>query len=91
MDNKTTGIKTTGASDYKGVDANNDGYGDTPYNIIGSANAKDNTPLIQAIPEFPNPLILLLTTTLLGITMTTLKKRLKLNNRPLNQNDLKHH
>jgi len=63
-------------SDYKGVDANNDGYGDTPYNIIGSANAKDNTPLIQAIPELPNPLIILLTTTLLGITITTLKKHL---------------
>jgi hypothetical protein len=63
-------------SDYKGVDANNDGYGDTPYNIVGSANAKDNTPLIQAIPELPNPLIILLTTTLLGITITTLKKHL---------------
>jgi parallel beta-helix repeat protein len=63
-------------SDYKGVDANNDGYGDTLYNIIGSANAKDNTPLMQVIPEFPNPLILLLTTALLGITVSALKKRL---------------
>jgi len=65
-------------SDYKGVDANNDGYGDTPYNIIGSANAKDNTPLMQVIPEFPNLLILLLTTTLLGITVSALKKRLSI-------------
>jgi len=64
-------------SDYSGVDANNDGYGDTPYTIVGSANAKDNKPLMQVIPEFHNSIILLLITTLSGITAHLLKKHLK--------------
>jgi len=74
-------------SDYKGVDANNDGYGDTPYNIVGSAKTKDYKPLMQVVPEFPNPLIILLTTAiLLEVTMSTLKKR-----KTTKPNDLEHH
>ncbi|MGC8940362.1 MAG: hypothetical protein ACP5KU_07710, partial [Candidatus Bathyarchaeia archaeon] len=64
-------------SDYNGVDANKDGYGDTPYTIVGSANAKDNMPLMQVIPEIPNPLILLLTITFIGIAINMLKNQLK--------------
>lgn len=39
--------------DYSGTDTDGDGYGDTPYQIVGKANAKDNRPKIQIIPEFP--------------------------------------
>jgi len=58
-------------SDYKGTDNNNDGYGDIPYNIIGSANAKDNMPLMQVIPEFPHlmPLIVLMMMISLAIVL----------------------
>ncbi len=66
-------------SDYRGADANNDGYGDTPYTIVGSANVKDNMPLMQVIPEIPNPLILLLTITFIGIAVYILKNQLKTN------------
>jgi parallel beta-helix repeat protein len=31
--------------DYEGVDANDDGIGDTPYNITGTANSQDNFPI----------------------------------------------
>ena len=31
--------------DYNGEDSNNDGIGDTPYNISGSANSQDNYPI----------------------------------------------
>ncbi|MBS7637010.1 right-handed parallel beta-helix repeat-containing protein [Candidatus Bathyarchaeota archaeon] len=73
-------------SDYSGVDANNDGYGDTAYTIAGSANAKDNTPLMQIIPEFHNPSILLPITLTLSGTIHLLKKRLKLSSKPLKKN-----
>jgi parallel beta-helix repeat protein len=45
-------------SDYSGVDANNDGIGDTPYII--AANNTDHYPLMTqyVIPEFPSALIL---------------------------------
>jgi len=33
-------------SDYVGVDANDDGIGDTPYNIQGPAGSQDNYPLM---------------------------------------------
>lgn len=56
-------------SDYQGVDANNDGYGDSAYIIVGSANAKDDMPLMQVIPEFQNPIILLLITLTLSGTI----------------------
>ncbi len=34
-------------SDYKGTDANNDGIGDTPYNISGGAGAQDRYPFMR--------------------------------------------
>ena len=33
-------------NDYNGTDGNNDGIGDTPYNISGSASAQDRYPLV---------------------------------------------
>jgi len=50
--------------DYRGVDANGDGYGDTPYQLPGSAGSKDNQPLmrpVRIIPEVPSPAWLLIT------------------------------
>jgi parallel beta-helix repeat protein len=40
--------------DYIGVDDDDNGIGDTPYNILGSVNAKDNYPLINE-PTNPEP------------------------------------
>ncbi len=34
-------------SDYQGTDANNDGIGDTPYNISGGAGAQDRYPFMK--------------------------------------------
>jgi parallel beta-helix repeat protein len=45
--------------DYKGEDSNDDGIGDTPYNISGSANSQDNYPIwwdfIDISIDTPNP------------------------------------
>ena len=45
--------------DYNGEDSNNDGIGDTPYNISGSANSQDNYPIwwdfIDIFINTPNP------------------------------------
>ncbi|MFX1456727.1 MAG: nitrous oxide reductase family maturation protein NosD [Promethearchaeota archaeon] len=40
------GIKGNYWSNYSGVDENNDGIGDIPYNITGPVNAQDRFPLI---------------------------------------------
>ena len=44
---------------YNGEDSNNDGIGDTPYNISGSANSQDNYPIwwdfIDISINTPNP------------------------------------
>ena len=44
---------------YNGEDSNNDGNGDTPYNISGSANSQDNYPIwwdfIDISIHTPNP------------------------------------
>ncbi len=39
--------------DYFGVDANDDGFGDTPYNIEGRAGSVDNFPIWDDGPEVP--------------------------------------
>ncbi|MEM1540656.1 MAG: right-handed parallel beta-helix repeat-containing protein, partial [Candidatus Bathyarchaeia archaeon] len=72
-------------SDYHGVDANNDGYGDTAYTIVGSANAKDNIPLMQVIPELHNPAILLLITLTLFATIYMFKDTTKPTGKPRRQ------
>ncbi len=50
-------------SDYTGIDDNDDGFGDTPYSIIGSADAEDPIPRMtpgvrpQVTPTTPTPSI----------------------------------
>ena len=41
------GIKGNYYSDYNGIDSNNDGIGDTPYNVSGSGGPQDRYPLMQ--------------------------------------------
>ena len=46
-------------SDYSGTDLNNDGIGDSPYNIFGTANSQDNFPILDISPpkiiiNYPN-------------------------------------
>ena len=36
--------------DYSGTDLNNDGIGDSPYNIFGTANSQDNFPILDINP-----------------------------------------
>ena len=65
-------------SDYPGVDANDDGIGDTPYTINGSASSQDNFPIWDDGPEFKIPgynLFLLLG--ILSVVSITLGKKLK--------------
>ena len=65
-------------SDYPGVDVNDDGIGDTPYTINGSASSQDNFPIWDDGPEFKIPgynLILLLG--ILSVVAITLSKKLK--------------
>ncbi|MBS7648242.1 MAG: right-handed parallel beta-helix repeat-containing protein [Candidatus Bathyarchaeia archaeon] len=66
-------------SNYHGVDANNDGYGDSPYQIPGSANAKDNKPLMQIIPESPHIVMLALMMVALSILMA---EKINMKNKP---------
>ena len=64
--------------DYSGADANDDGIGDTPYDIPGTASAQDNFPIWDDGPEFEIPgynLILLLG--ILSVVAITLIKKLK--------------
>jgi parallel beta-helix repeat protein len=62
-------------SDYHGIDANNDGIGDTPYRIDN--NNQDHYPLMKqvAIPELPSWIILppFIVTTLLIIVFVRSK------------------
>lgn len=70
-------------ADYAGVDANNNGIGDTPYGIGGTAGAQDHYPLMKCpggssgggIPGY-NIAVLLgsLMILIVGITYLTLKK-----------------
>jgi len=58
------GIKGNYWSDYKGSDSNNDGIGDSVYEIDGPAGSIDNFPLIKCpiSTGFPILLIVLITT-----------------------------
>lgn len=55
------GIKGNYWADYTGLDTNNNGIGDIPYNITGSAGGQDNfplmacpLPLIEVVEEIPS-------------------------------------
>lgn len=67
---------------YKGVDANNDGIGDTPYTILGTAGSQDNFPIWDdgdqaGIPRisFGNYYIMF---TILSLFLIILKKKKEL-------------
>ncbi len=42
-------------SDYTGRDKNDNGIGDTRYNITGSANSQDRFPILDDGDEIPTP------------------------------------
>ena len=63
--------------DYAGVDANNDGIGDTAYIISGSAGSQDNYPLMKcpeggAGGEIPGYNIAILASSLLALIFSTI-------------------
>jgi parallel beta-helix repeat protein len=47
-------------SDYSSVDLNDDGRGDTPYNVSGTANAKDNYPIFEDGDDSAAPVLTIL-------------------------------
>lgn len=44
-------------SDYTGIDANQDGVGDTPYEIAGSSDEFDAAPLMWQPPDYDTPAV----------------------------------
>ncbi|MFX1585958.1 MAG: hypothetical protein ACFFDL_15530 [Promethearchaeota archaeon] len=71
---------------YTGVDSDQNGIGDVPYNITGSAGSKDNFPLMscpllvsdEAIPGYDLLIIYLIgITMILGVIYTKLKKKIR--------------
>jgi parallel beta-helix repeat protein len=47
------GVKGNYWDNYTGLDADNDGIGDVPYNITGIAGSQDNFPLMRYAPPSP--------------------------------------
>jgi len=76
---------------YTGLDADNDGIGDIPYNITGASGSQDNFPLMSC-PTLPTPppevpgydafLLLLFAgaSSIVGIIFISSKKKIKFNN-----------
>ncbi|MFX1269426.1 MAG: NosD domain-containing protein, partial [Promethearchaeota archaeon] len=71
---------------YTGVDSDQNGIGDVPYNITGSAGSQDNFPLMScpllvsdgAIPGYDLLIIYLIgITMILGVIYTKLKKKIR--------------
>jgi len=63
--------------DYTGVDANNDGIGDTPYLIPGSAGSQDNFPIWKSQPSIPFGNYFLLFTIIAIVSLTIIEKQKK--------------
>jgi len=70
--------------DYQGVDANDDGIGDTPYLIPGSAGSQDNFPILNILismkyyqPFIPFGNYFLLFTVIAILSLIILEKRKK--------------
>ncbi|MFW9906764.1 MAG: NosD domain-containing protein, partial [Candidatus Thorarchaeota archaeon] len=61
-------------SDYTGMDANNDGIGDTPYNITNDGSIQDIAPLVKAgsldAPSISHPADILMLTGTSGVVIT---------------------
>ena len=80
------GIKGNYWDDYTGLDTDNNGIGDSPYNITGSSSSQDNFPLIQCplpltgtgggIPGFNLYFLLGILTMLSFLTIKKIKKSL---------------
>ncbi|MBY9002480.1 MAG: right-handed parallel beta-helix repeat-containing protein [Candidatus Lokiarchaeota archaeon] len=64
-------------NDYEGVDANNDGIGDTPYLIPGLAGSQDNFPIWNIQPSIPFGNYFLLFTLIAILSLTILEKQKK--------------
>jgi len=69
---------------YTGLDANNDGIGDIPYNITGIAGSQDNYPLMNCpAPSIPQGIpgyelytfVLTCVFTMIGVVLFTRKKK----------------
>ena len=67
-------------SDYQGFDKNDDGIGDTPYNITGLANSTDHFPIWDDGLEFNiwsllTPIILISSISLIGIVVIIIYRK----------------
>lgn len=60
------GVKGNYWSNYTGSDSNNDGIGDTPYVITGSAGSQDNFPLMECPLSSGFPIFLIVLISVIG-------------------------
>ncbi len=83
------GVKGNYWDNYTGLDANNDGIGDIPYNITGAGDSRDNFPLMSCpvppstpgIPGYDIFLVLFAgVASIIGILYITNKRREKIKN-----------
>ena len=75
LDNSTENFWDNGSignywDDYNGIDVNKDGIGDTPYDIAGTGNAKDNFPIVQNIPASDETLMWIIVISLIIVLLS---------------------
>ncbi len=83
------GVKGNYWDNYTGLDSNNDGIGDVPYNITGAAGSRDNFPLMSCpvLPSEPSGIpgydvlfvVFAGVVSIFGIIYLTNKRKLKTN------------